>query len=137
MDEQLKSNLLSSKHWLRLAFMLLYAVFLQVSGIVMWVVVSLQFIFSLLTGRDNLQLRSFGGALSKFIFQSLQFLTYNTEEKPFPFSDWPEADVADTASEVQESNVEKSEAEPKTDAKNVEEKSESTAALESEAGESK
>ena len=31
-------------------------------------------------------------ACQKFIYQNLQFLTYNSEQKPFPFADWPEAD---------------------------------------------
>ncbi len=105
MDEQLKSNLLSSHHWLRLAFMVLFAILLQVAGLVMWVVVSLQFIFSLLTGRDNIQLRSFGGSLTQYVYQSLQFLTYNTEEKPFPFSDWPEMDLVDDGSFIDEADV--------------------------------
>ncbi|MFL0798343.1 MAG: DUF4389 domain-containing protein [Cellvibrionaceae bacterium] len=105
MDEQLKSNLLSSHHWLRLAFMVLFAILLQVAGVVMWVVVCLQFIFSLLTGRDNIQLRSFGGALTQYVYQSLRFLTYNTEEKPFPFSDWPEMDLVDDGSFIDEADV--------------------------------
>lgn len=93
MDDQLtsdvKSNVMSSKHWLRLVFMLVFAVLLQLAGVVMWVLVGLQFLFSLLTGSDNQQLRKLGHSVSTFVYQSLQFLTYNSEEKPFPFSDWP------------------------------------------------
>lgn len=88
-NEELKSNLLSSRHWLRLVFMLLFAALLQVAGIIMWVLVILQFVFSLITGQDNANLRSFGHSLSTFIYQTLKFLTYNSEEKPFPFADWP------------------------------------------------
>jgi hypothetical protein len=91
-NEELKSNLLSSKHWLRLVFMVLFAVLLQVVGIIMWVLVILQFVFSLITGRDNSNLREFGQSLSTYIYQILKFLTYNSEEKPFPFSDWPDSD---------------------------------------------
>ena len=94
MDEQIKSNLLSSKHWLRLVFMLLFTGLLQLAILVMWFVVALQFIFSLITGNDNRKLRDFGHGLSTFIYQSLQFLSYNSDEKPFPFSDWPEAPAA-------------------------------------------
>ncbi len=93
MDQQLKSNITSSKHWLRLLFMLFFAVCLQVSFIVMTAVVCVQFLFALVTGEDNRQLRSFGDSLSQFIFETFQFLTYNCEEKPFPFSEWPQSDV--------------------------------------------
>ena len=99
-NEQLKSNLTSSRHWLRLVFMLLYAAVLQVASIVMWVVVAVQFLFSLITGEDSLPLRRFGDSLSTYIYDVLKFLCYSSEEKPFPFADWPESTVASVTSEV-------------------------------------
>lgn len=90
MDEQLKTNLLSSKHWLRLLYMLLFALCLQLAGLVMWVLVGLQFLFALVSGQDNPKLRAFGDSLSRYIYDTLQFVSYNSESKPFPFSDWPE-----------------------------------------------
>lgn len=89
MDEKLKTNVTSSKHWLRLVYMVIFAICLQVSSFVLWVLVALQFLFSLIKGEDNENLRDFGASLGKYIYQALQFLTYNSEEKPFPFSDWP------------------------------------------------
>lgn len=91
-NEHIKSNLTSSKHWLRLIFMLVFAAVLQIASIVMWVLVIAQFIFSLITGEDNINLRKFGHSLSIYIFDTLKFLTYASEEKPFPFADWPRAD---------------------------------------------
>lgn len=106
-NEELKSNLLSSRHWLRLVFMLLFAALLQLAGIVMWVLVILQFLFSLISGKDNRNLRAFGASLSSYMYQTLKFLTYNSEEKPFPFSDWPssEASAEDDVGVVAETNV--------------------------------
>jgi hypothetical protein len=88
-NQQIKNNLLSPTHWMRLIYMLLFAVCLQVASFVMWVVVVVQFVFALITGEDNSNLRHFGRCLSRYIHQSLLFLTYNSETKPFPFSDWP------------------------------------------------
>lgn len=96
-NEQIKSNLQSSKHWLRLIFMLLFAAILQVASIVMWVLVIVQFLFSLITGTDNPNLRRFGHSLSTYIFHTLKFLTYASEEKPFPFADWPQASEEENA----------------------------------------
>ena len=90
MSDDLKSNVLSAERWLRLVFMVLFAMILQVAGAVMWLVVIVQFLFALISGRCNENLRSFGHSLSVFIFQIWQFLSYNSEEKPFPFKDWPE-----------------------------------------------
>jgi|TARA_B110000116_G_scaffold264325_1_gene272013 hypothetical protein len=91
-NNQLKSNLLCSTHWIRLVFMVLFTLILQIASSVMILVVVVQFLFSLITGNDNSSLRQFGSSLSKFIYQTLQFLTYNSESKSFPFADWPEAE---------------------------------------------
>lgn len=88
-NEQLKSNLTSSKHWFRLIFMLIFAAVLQLASIVMWVLVIAQFFFSLITGEDNQYLRRFGHSLSTYIYDVLRFLCYSSDEKPFPFADWP------------------------------------------------
>ena len=53
--------------------------------------------------QTNDRLLRFGGELSDFLYQIFLYLTFNSEEKPFPFADWPgredsgdsEADVAD------------------------------------------
>ena len=114
MDEQLKSNLTSSRHWLRLVYMILFAVFLQVASLVMSVLVVVQFLFALITGNDNINLRKFGDSLSIYIFSVLQFLIYNSEQKSFPFADWPESKVP-TESEFQPvTQAEVETAKPKT-----------------------
>lgn len=118
MNEQLKSNLTSSKHWLRLVYMLLFAFFLQISSVLMWALVVVQFLFALITGNDNVTLRRFGDSLSQYIHCSLLFLSYNSEEKPFPFSDWPEPRANDEAS-VDTTAVNEAE-EPDTDGQTVE-----------------
>lgn len=92
--ETLKTNITSGKHWLRLVYMLLFAVLLYVASFVMAVVIVVQFLFALLTGSPNRNLRQFGESLALYIYRVLQFLTYSKEDKPFPFSDWPEADAS-------------------------------------------
>lgn len=88
--ESLKTNITSGEHWLRLVYMLLFAVLLYVAGFVMGVIIVLQFLFALLSGNANKNLRQFGESLALYIYRVLQFLTYSREDKPFPFSDWPE-----------------------------------------------
>ncbi|MBB3168634.1 DUF4389 domain-containing protein [Simiduia aestuariiviva] len=87
--EAIKGNVLSPDHWIRLFFMILFGFVLQVASLVVGVVVVLQFLFALLTGSDNENLRSFGASLTRYIADTLKFLTYNSEDKPFPFADWP------------------------------------------------
>lgn len=95
--ESLKTNVTSGKHWLRLVYMLLFAVLLYVAGLVMGVVIVLQFLFALLTGSPNGNLRQFGESLALYIYRVLEFLTYSRDDKPFPFSDWPDATVSSSS----------------------------------------
>lgn len=97
-NEELKRNLTSTNQWLRLIYMVLFAVLLEVAGFVMLAVIIAQFLFAIFTGGANDNLRRLGDQISTFIYQSLQFLIYNTEEKPFPFSEWPESEEEDLSS---------------------------------------
>ncbi len=89
-NAQLKHNLTSSGHWLRLLFMVLFVMLLSVAGVVMLAAIVLQFLFAITSGSANDNLRPLGSQIASYIYQILQFLIYNTEEKPFPFADWPE-----------------------------------------------
>ncbi|WP_237059034.1 DUF4389 domain-containing protein [Microbulbifer sediminum] len=105
-NEELKHNITSGNQWMRLLYMVLFAVLLEIAGFVMLAVVVLQFLFSILTGGPNDNLRRLGDQIASFVYQTLQFLVYNTEEKPFPFAEWPESDIEDlsgyeSAEEVQ------------------------------------
>ncbi len=61
----------------------------KIAEVVVVAVAILQFLFKLTTGDENRQLKIFGQSLSLFFFQTMQFLTFNSEKKPFPFSPWP------------------------------------------------
>jgi heme/copper-type cytochrome/quinol oxidase subunit 2 len=87
-----KKRLLSVDHWLRFVFMILFVIIVVMVAYVMVVLVLLQFAWALFSGEGNNKLRVFGARLSLYVYQALCFLTYNTEEKPFPFSDLPEVE---------------------------------------------
>ena len=96
MDEELKQNLTAAETWIRGLFILLFVFLLVVARVVTGAVVVIQFLFTVFTGRTNENLRSFGAGLAQFIFQTLLFLTYNSDTKPFPFSPWPNVAEAGT-----------------------------------------
>jgi hypothetical protein len=93
MEENLKQNISSSSTWGRLLFMLLFAVIYSVAELVLGVVVIMQFIFVLFSGEKNPRLLHFGLELSMFIYQIFLFLTFNRENKPYPFDQWPTSDA--------------------------------------------
>ena len=88
-DPELPDNLKEKSTWLRLLFMILFVALWSISRIVVLAVVVLQFFWVLLTGGTNTRLTAFGMGLATYSFQIIAFLTYNTEEHPFPFADWP------------------------------------------------
>lgn len=108
-NESVKSTIYNKSNWVRLVFMLLFALLLHIAAAVMWVLCILQFSFSVLTGQDNENLRYLGDSVAKFVQQALRYLSYNSEQKPFPFADWPEPEVQEAtegrqAQEVPESD---------------------------------
>jgi len=118
MDDELRQNMTASETWLRGLFMLLFIFLLVIARVVTGAVVVTQFLFTVFTGQCNHNLREFGASLAMYVYQALLFVTYNSENKPFPFAPWPSRDdnitrVADTTAEpvveppadVPESNV--------------------------------
>lgn len=102
MNTSIKSNITRGETWLRALYMVLFGVIYNVAEIVLLAVVVLQFLLTLFTGKTNQRLLSFGEALSTFVYQIFRFLTYNTEDKPFPFGPWPGVDEPQEAEEVPE-----------------------------------
>jgi len=58
------------------------------------VVVLVQFVITLITGSSNSKLLSFSDVLGQYIFQCVQFESFVSESKPFPFDDFPESSQA-------------------------------------------
>jgi hypothetical protein len=75
--------------------------------LVITLVVIVQFLLVLVTGSDNENLRNLGQGLGKWVYQTIMFLTFNTESKSFPFDEWPEVDPSQgysvrTAEDIEE-----------------------------------
>jgi len=81
--------------WTRLLFVLLFALIYMVAEIVALVVVVIQFGFVLIGGARNPNLLAFSANLSEYLYRILRFVMFNSDEKPFPFADWPAAEHAD------------------------------------------
>lgn len=78
------------EHWKRGLFMILFAILYSVAEIVLITIAFIQFGYTLFTGEVNGKLKKLGNEVSYYVYQIFRFLTFNTEEKPFPLSDWPE-----------------------------------------------
>ena len=95
--------------WIRLGFMLLFALLLIAGRLVIRILVVVQFTLVLVTGSDNENLRNLGQGLGKWIYQAVMFLTFNSEEKPFPFDEWPTIDPSEGYSVKSADDIEEGE----------------------------
>lgn len=77
--------------WNRGLYMLLFAALFWVARVVAYAVVILQFLCVLFNGAPNDRLLFFGSQISSYIQQIMRFLTFNTERRPYPLSEWPSA----------------------------------------------
>jgi energy-coupling factor transporter transmembrane protein EcfT len=89
LTSDIKEHVKDTNVWLRLLFMLLFVIIYSAAEVVLAVVVFFQFLCVLFTGNKNGKALLFGSQLSAFAYQVFSYLTYNSEERPFPFADWP------------------------------------------------
>ncbi len=75
--------------WKRLLFIILFAIILNIVKFVVCVLVVVQFLTKLFTGGVNKQLQLLGAALGAYARQIIEFLTYYSDDRPYPFRSWP------------------------------------------------
>ena len=115
MNEINKDELLDLKKWQRLFFMVIYGAAINFVVSILIVLVAIQFIFYLFTSKTNTQLQSANNWLHGFFNDSLNFLSFNTDAKPWPFNSNDEGE-----SDIQEEVVEAEAVELSTEERKVE-----------------
>ena len=74
---------------LRVLWMLVFALVWQVAQLLLGALVVVQLIYRLIYGAPNLGQMNLGDSLSQFLAQIGRFGSFHTEQKPWPFADWP------------------------------------------------
>ena len=88
----IKENAKNIDVWTRGLFILIYAVIFYFLFFLIWLVVIFQFFMKLITTELNNQLLDFSDSLTKYVTQILLYITFKSEERPFPFSPWPKGE---------------------------------------------
>lgn len=78
------------KIWSRLLYMILFAIVFGITETVVYITALVAFASMLVRGSINPSILGFGKNLGKFVNQIVEFLTFNTEDLPFPFTAWPD-----------------------------------------------
>lgn len=89
MDNNLKEKLLVKSKWLRGLFMLFFIIIKYLVSWLIAIIALFQFATDLITGQPNNRLLDFTKHLNLYLLQVVNFLTFNSEDKPFPFTNWP------------------------------------------------
>ena len=99
-----KDEILKSSKWIRFLFMALYAFALNFALPICIGLAVIQFLFVLFTSKVNPSIANVNSYVFEFFEDSLAFLLFQTEEKPFPFKNNSEEEVVIEAEEVEDSS---------------------------------
>jgi hypothetical protein len=76
-------------HWLRVLYNVLFYIIYKIVDLIVLALLLLQILISTFTDAPNKQLQDFGTSLSLYAKQIIAFISFASDEKPYPFSDWP------------------------------------------------
>ena len=109
--EEVKEEVLKIGKWTRFIFMFLYAFVLNFVISVSIGLAFIQFLFFLFTSKINNSLAEFNKHLFLFVSDTLKFLLFETDEKPFPFKNSSQ-DAPSDSSEIVDVEADEVEEEP-------------------------
>ena len=98
--EEVKEEVFKLGKWTRFVFMFLYAFVLNFVISVSIGLAFIQFLFYLFTSKVNESLSDFNNHLFLFVSDTLKFLLFETDDKPFPFKKSDEGAVEGDSHEV-------------------------------------
>jgi len=107
-QETVKQNISNKSQWMRILYMIMFAVILYLVMMLVTVVVIVQLLFALFTGKPNDDIGDFASDLSQYVYRIVAFLTYTDDRRPFPFNNWeqeerePGADKGDSIPSVED-----------------------------------
>jgi hypothetical protein len=78
--------------WMRGLLMILMALAYQLASTLLFFVAIIQFILALVSQTPNPRLSGFGRSLGRYQAQNANFVSFASEELPFPFTEWPTSD---------------------------------------------
>lgn len=89
LPENVKNNLKSKDQWIRGFYLVLFFFIIYAGVFLLFFIGVFQLVMNLLTNKSNKHLLTFGHSLSLYYHDMIQYVTYNSARKPFPFSPWP------------------------------------------------
>jgi hypothetical protein len=124
MNEKTKATLTNMDTWKRGLFMVVFSVISGVAKLIVTLVAIFQFVTLLFKGQINKAVIPLGQNLSTYLYQITLFLTFKTDEMPFPFLSFPDGTPSSKLDENNENVETTSETNTKNDVDIVDDQSE-------------
>lgn len=96
----IKENAKDVDTWIRGLFIVIFGIIFYFLYIIIGLLVIFQFFHKLLAGELNNNVYGFSASMTRYVEQILQYITFHSEDRPFPFSPWPVAGEVETVSEL-------------------------------------
>jgi hypothetical protein len=77
--------------WMRFFYMLLMGLAFHLAAWVLGLLAIVQLAMAAFAGGPNPRLQTVGAGLGRYFGQLARFLTFQSDDLPFPFADWPTA----------------------------------------------
>lgn len=85
-SDEAMSNIKDSSTWIDAVLVVVYLVVFSYSIFLLWIIAIAQFFFKLITKNPNRHLGELTNLFQKFINQIIDFVSFETEERPYPFN---------------------------------------------------
>ena len=105
-----KDEILKTSKWVRFLFMVLYAFIVNFALTIAIGLAFIQFLFVLFTSKVNNSIANINSYIIEFFDDSLAFLLFQTEEKPFPFKSNSDEETIIDVDEIEEASSENEDA---------------------------
>ena len=85
-SDEAMSNIKDSTTWIDAVLVVVYLIVFSYSIFLLWIIAIAQFFFKLITKNPNSHLGELTNLFQKFINQIIDFVSFETEERPYPFN---------------------------------------------------
>lgn len=91
-EDEIKKNVKDKDTWLRFVYLVVFGLAFYLSIVLTFATSIFQFLAKLFGGNSFAGLAEFGSNLATYQAQVTRFLTFASDDKPFPFAPFPGSD---------------------------------------------
>ncbi len=88
-EEDLKKNVKDKDTWLRFVYLVMFGIVFYLCSLLAFATSVFQFLSKLFSGSVFEGLTEFGDNLAAYLSQVIRYMTFASEDKPFPFAPLP------------------------------------------------